>query len=193
MPAALIIHGGAGAADPDSREQRERGLRSAFAAGWNVLRHAGRALDAVIRDAYSAREPVLAYYWEPTPIIYELNMVRLEEPEWTQDCQDALNEAVQEEPYESEVGCAYRVWDVHTAVHRNLQERAPEVTTFLGNVFIGVLNLAALEAWKYEHDVRWSHAAVYYLKNNRDVWTTWITDDNAAEIIANVDAALALE
>ena len=48
MPAALILHGGAGAADPDSRGQRERGLRAAFAAGWNVLHPAGRALDAVI-------------------------------------------------------------------------------------------------------------------------------------------------
>lgn len=48
MPVALIIHGGAGAADPDSRGQREQGLRLAFAAGWNVLSHNGRALDAVI-------------------------------------------------------------------------------------------------------------------------------------------------
>ena len=151
------------------------------------------ALDAAITGAYTAGEPVLAYYWEPTTIINELDMVRLEEPEWTQDCQDALNAGVDEEPYESEVGCAYQVWDVHSGVHSSLQERAPEVTEFLANVFIGALNLGDLEVWKNDNDAEWRDVAIYYLKNNRDVWTSWVTDDNADEIIANVEAALANE
>ena len=151
------------------------------------------ALDAAIKGAYTAGDPVLAYYWEPTTIINELDMYRLEEPEWTQECQDAIDAGVEEEPYESEVGCGYQIWDVHTGVHSNLQERAPEVTEFLANVFIGALNLGALETWKDENDAEWRDVAVYYLQNNRDVWTTWITDGDADEIIANIDAALALE
>ena len=151
------------------------------------------ALRAAIERAYMAGDPVLAYHWEPTTIIDELDMVRLEEQEWTQDCQDALNAGVAEEPYESEVGCAYQVWDVHSAVHRDLQERAPEVTEFLSNVFIGALNIAALEVWKDENDAEWREVVVYYLLNNRDVWTSWITNGNADEIIANVDEALEVE
>ena len=151
------------------------------------------ALDAAITGAYKAGDPVLAYYWEPTPLIDELDMVRLEEPEWTQECQDALYAAVDELPYESEVGCAYRAWDVHSGVHRNLHERAPEVTEFLANVFIGALNIGTVEVWRGENDAEWQDAAIHYLKNNRDVWTSWITDDNADEIVARVDAALARE
>ncbi len=151
------------------------------------------ALDASIKGAYDASEPVLAYYWEPTTIVNELNLVRLEEPEWTQECQDAINVGVESTPYESTIGCAYQVWDVHTAVHSSLVERAPEVTEFLANVFIGALELGDLEIWKNENDVEFRDVAVYYLNNNRDVWTSWITDDNADEIIARVDESLAAE
>lgn len=48
MRAALIIHGGAGAAGPDLHDERERGLRLAFELGWRILLQDGRALDAVI-------------------------------------------------------------------------------------------------------------------------------------------------
>ncbi len=48
MRTALIIHGGAGAAGPDLRDERERGLRSAFEIGWKILLEDGCALDAVI-------------------------------------------------------------------------------------------------------------------------------------------------
>ena len=136
---------------------------------------------------------MLSYYWEPTTIVAELGLVRLEEPEWTQECQDALDIGVDSTPYESAIGCAYPISDVHTAVYGGLVERAPEVTEFLGNVFIGALNLGALETWKNENDAEFRDVAIYYLKENRDVWTTWITGDNAAEIIANVDSALAAE
>ena len=155
------------------------------------------ALDAAITGAYTAGEPVLAYYWEPTTLVNELDLYRLEEPEWTQECQDTLNEATAERvaaPFNTaEEGCAYPVGDVHSGVHRNLQERAPEVTEFLANVFIGALTVGDLEVWKMANDAEWRDVAIYYLKNNRDVWTSWVTDDNADEIIANVEAALANE
>ena len=151
------------------------------------------ALDAQIVGAVTAGEPVLTYYWEPTTIVVEQNLVRLEEPEWTQECQDALTLGVESSPYESTIGCAYPISDVHSGVHSSLVERAPEVTEFLANVFVGALNLGALEVWMTDNDAEFRAVAIHYLKENKDVWSTWITDDNAAEIIANVDSALAAE
>jgi glycine betaine/proline transport system substrate-binding protein len=151
------------------------------------------ALDAAIAGAVTAGEPVLSYYWEPTTIVVEQKLVRLEEPEWTQECQDAMNLGVESTPYESTMGCAYPIADVHSAVYSGLAARAPEVTTFLANTFIGALPLGALDTWQAENDAEFRDAAVHYLKENKDVWTTWITDDNAAEIIARVDDALAAE
>ena len=90
------------------------------------------ALDASIQGAYDASEPVLTYYWEPTTLVTELNLVRLDEPEWTQECQDAINTGVESTPYESTIGCAYQIWDVHAAVHSSLVERAPDATGIPG-------------------------------------------------------------
>ena len=151
------------------------------------------ALDANIVGAYEAGEPVLSYYWEPTTILAELDFTLLEEPAWNQECQDALDLAVESSPYESTIGCAFPLFDIHTGVYSGLVDRAPEVVEFLANFFVGSLPLGVLEAWKNDNDATWQEAGINWMNENRDVWTTWITDANAAEIIADVDAALALE
>ncbi len=61
-------------------------------------------------------------------------------------------------------------------------ERAPEVTEFLGNMFIGALALGDLAAWKNDNNKEWSEAAVYWLKNNEDVWVAWVTEDAARNV-----------
>ena len=48
MHPSLILHGGAGVQDPTQRQERERGLRRAFDAAWEILQQNGSALDAVV-------------------------------------------------------------------------------------------------------------------------------------------------
>jgi glycine betaine/proline transport system substrate-binding protein len=147
------------------------------------------AIDANMYGAYLANEPFLSYYWEPTKLVAELDLTMLEEPAWTQECQDAIDLAVAEEPYESTAGCAFPTYDVHTGVNAGLVERAPEVTEFLANMFVGALKLGDLAAWTTDNDKTFQEMAIYYLRNNEDAWTTWVT----AEAADNVKAALALE
>ena len=109
-------------------------------------------------------------------------MTRLEEPTWTQECQDAINAAIEASPFESTVGCAYPGDDVHIGVYKGLVERAPEVTEFLANMFIGAEKLGELEAYKKENDKEWRGAAVYYLRQNESTWTTWVTADAAKKV-----------
>ena len=161
---------------------------------YNVIEPGGSAaLKAGIVSAYEAGEPILSYYWEPTDVVDQYDLTLLEEPEYNAECQDMIQAAIQEEPYESEAGCAYEALDVHSAIHAGLAERAPEVVEFLSNLFIGALPVGVWEAWQSENDADWEDAAIAYLKENRDVWTTWITGDHAADIIAMVDAELARE
>ena len=161
---------------------------------YNVIEPGGSAaLKAGIVSAYEAGEPVLSYYWDPTDVVEQYDLTLLEEPEFTAECNEAIQAAIQEEPYESEVGCAYDVQDVHSAIYAGLAARAPEVVDFLGNLFIGALKVGELEAWQAENDAEWEDVGIMYLKENRDVWTTWITGDNAEEIIAKVDAELERE
>jgi beta-aspartyl-peptidase (threonine type) len=46
MNPSLILHGGAGAQDPNLRNARLQGLRRAFDAAWTILQQGGSALDA---------------------------------------------------------------------------------------------------------------------------------------------------
>ena len=154
----------------------------------------GTALKAAIASAYIDGEPFIAYYWQPTDIVNTRNLTLLEEPAWTQECDDAIKAAVEETPYVSEIGCGYPVGDVHTAVHVSLTERAPDAVELLANVFLGDSVLGDLELWKADNDdAEWTDVAIKFLQENRDVWTTWITGDHAADIIAMVDAELARE
>ena len=147
------------------------------------------ALAAAIEGAYKARKPVLAYYWEPTKLLAELDMTQLEEPAWTQECADALAVATESEPYESAIGCHDALDDVHTGVTASLVDRAPEVVDFLGKMFIGSLPLADLATWKSENDKEWMDAAVKYLRENESTWTAWVP----ADIATKVKSALAQE
>ena len=161
---------------------------------FNVIEARSSAeLRTSIEEPYEKGEPFLSYYWEPTDVVNLRDLTLLQEPDWTPECQAVLDAAVLEEPYESEVGCAFRTFDVHSAVNAGLVERAPEVVDFLAEMFIGILMVYELEEWKAENDAEWADVAVKYLKENREVWTTWIRDANADEIIARVDAALASE
>ena len=142
---------------------------------YNVMEPgSGAALDAAITGPYKNREPVLSYYWEPTGLIASLDMTRLQEPAWTQECQDVLDAAVEAEPYESTVGCGYPGDDVHIGVHKSLLDRAPDVVLFLGNMYVGAPKLAELESWKKENDMEWRAAAALYLKENESTWTQWV-------------------
>ena len=165
---------------------------------FNVIEPGGSAaLKAAVVGPYEAGEPFVSYYWEPTDVINLRDMIMLEEPKWNQECQDATDLAVAEEPYESTNGCHFPISDTHVLVNGEFAARQPQVIEFLTNYFIDGKKLAEGQAYKDEAAVEWVEVAIKYLRENRDVWTTWITDSSGvfdpAEVIANLDKQLALE
>ena len=160
------------------KRYRAKALAYGLNEHYNVIEPgSSAALAAAIKGAYDAGEPVLSYYWEPTKLLAELDMVQLEEPPWTQACADAISAGTAAEPYESPIGCHDALDDVHTGVTASLVDRAPEVTEFLGNLFVGSLALEDLAAWKKDNDKEWRDAAVKWLRANEATWSTWITED----------------
>ena len=89
-----------------------------------------------------------------------------------------------------------RLGDVHSGVNMSgLVERAPEVVrSSWPNLYMECRRASRVGGSGSLRTTRtWIDVAIQYLKENRDVWTTWITGDNAADIIAMVDAELARE
>jgi glycine betaine/proline transport system substrate-binding protein len=161
---------------------------------FNVVEPGGSAaLKAGVVGPYEAGEAFVSYYWQPTDVINLREMTLLEEPKWNAECQEAMDLAVAEEPYEATIGCAFPIGDAHTVVNAAWADRNPQAVQFLTNYYVPPKPLAQMEADKMEQDLEWVEVAIAYLKDNKETWSTWIQDDNRDEIIAELDKALAAE
>ncbi len=121
----------------------------------------GASLAASMKGAYDKGEPWVGYYWEPTAIMYQLDMVRLK-------------------------GSEFPTADVDIIMNADSYETMPEVTELLtrystsievNNEFLNILDTEVDSA---------EEAALWFLENREDVWTEWVSD----EVAANVRAAL---
>jgi glycine betaine/proline transport system substrate-binding protein len=136
----------------------EHGLYEYYTA---FLPGSGASLAASMKGAYEQGEPWVGYYWEPTAIMYQLDMVRLEGTEFPPADVDIIMNA---ESYEAKPELAEFLGRYHTSVAVN-------------NEFLNVLDTEVEDA---------EAAAIWFLQNREDVWTEWVTD----EVADNVRAAL---
>lgn len=136
----------------------------------------GAGLFADLEGAYARGEPWLGYLWGPTKPAYELDLYRLEEPEYTDECWD------------TDKMCAYPVVEVRILVHETLAARAPEVVEFLEKWNFAAGTQVAVEGWKGENETATTDdAAIWYLENYRNEWSAIVPDD----VATRVDEALA--
>jgi len=151
---------------------------------------ASAALDASIAGAYTKGEPILAYYWEPTWLLGTYDMVQLEEPEWTPECdaetQRALTGEIDAEDVSEVAGCGYQTLGVRKGVHGGLAEEAPELVEFFEAMFVGTDALNRTSAYMSAEEVSADEAALWYFANYQEDWREWLSDD----VEAKVEAAL---
>ena len=130
------------------------------------------AMYAELTGAYSKQEPWLGYMWGTGDPALKLDLVRLEEPPYTEECWDATK------------ACAFDDSLVLVAVHKSLPPRAPDVIDMLEkwefsvpvykNIFLWIDSNPGSEA---------SDAAVWFLNNNK-IWESWVTPEAADKINA---------
>jgi glycine betaine/proline transport system substrate-binding protein len=156
------------------------------------------ALDASIAGAYKKGDPVLAYYWEPTWLMGAYDMVQLEEPEFTEECDNLMKEIVAKDldPQDTpkEAACAYKEYAIHKAAHHSLQDRAPEVVEFLKKMNVGTDPLNKTSAYMEENDAEAEDAALWFFQNYQERWRSWLPEDVTAKVEqALADAGVTLE
>ena len=135
------------------------------------------AMFAEIYAAFEKEEPWLGYMWGTGDPALKLDLVRLEEPPYTEECWD------------SDKGCAFAESLVLVAVHKSLLPRAPEVIGMLQNWEFTIDIYKSIFQWMDANPgSEASEAAVWFLNNNK-VWESWVTPEAAAA----VNAALAAE
>lgn len=151
------------------------------------------ALEAAISGAFGRGDPFLSYYWEPTALLGKIDLVRLEEPEWNEECSDAITQAREsgnlgDAP--EEAGCAYNNVAIHKGVHSGFAEEAPEeFITFLENMTIETDVLNEVLANMTDNELEPQEAAMWFFENHGDVWREWLDGDALERVEQALDEA----
>ena len=146
----------------------------------------GAAFDAAIVSALEAGDPVLFYYWTPAWIPGVYDLVRIEEPEWNEECQAATDQALEDEVDPSEVGpevgCAQPSGEVGIGGWAGLEDEAPEVLELLRAMDgFGIDTMNELTAFMELEEAEPDEAAVHFFEEYQDMWRGWLDDDDALQ------------
>ena len=131
-------------------------------------------LSASLAGAVEKGEPWVGYYWEPTWVLGKYDMTLLEE------------EPYDEEKWENGYGSSFPPMPVTVCVHKDLEEEAPEIFDFLSNYETSSQITSDALAYMQDNDVETEEAAIWFLKEHEELWTSWLPD----EVVSKVKDAL---
>ncbi|KMY42732.1 ABC transporter substrate-binding protein [Peribacillus loiseleuriae] len=132
------------------------------------------ALIKTFINAYDKGEPWVGYIWTPTWTaglydITELTDAPYNEKNW-------LNGYRTEFPSQR----------LTIAVHNKLPEQVPEVFAFLSNYSISNAITTDFLAYMKKYDTTTHEAAIWFLKEYEEVWTTWVPDNVSKKVKAKL-------
>lgn len=129
------------------------------------------AIVASLADAYKAGEAWVGYYWSPTAVTAKYDLTLLQEPKYDP------------EVYKETKATKAPPNDVVVAVHKDVPDAAPDVVDFLSNYETSSdLTEEALNYMNDNEDVSAEEAALWWMKENEDLWTSWVPEDVAKKV-----------
>ncbi|MEP3350446.1 MAG: glycine betaine ABC transporter substrate-binding protein [Marinomonas sp.] len=144
-------------------------------------------MKAQLKTAFRKKEGLLFYYWTPEWIHYAYDLRQLEEPEFTGYTNERKKDDKDYNPeagcysYEdtdnwledSEISCAYPITPIYIGYSASLEERAPEVATFLSNV---VLDSSYVSEWVFSMSKGDDaiDVAEEWVEGHQDIVNSWL-------------------
>ena len=130
-------------------------------------------LDASLYSAYEKREPWLGFQWGTNDPALLLDLVRLEEPPYSDEC------------WAEDKACAYEDPSILIAVHSGLPARAADVVEMLGAWGLDIDRYKEIAVWQRDNpEAGTNDAALWWLQSRSDIWSGWLTSDAAAAVQA---------
>lgn len=127
-------------------------------------------LSASLGGAYQAGEPWVGYYWEPTWVTGLYDLTLLEEAPYS------------DELWENGNACTWPAVDVDVVVYKDVEEEAPEVVEFLSNYETSSQLTSDALGYMQDNDADADEAALWFLQEYEDVWTSWVPEDIAEKV-----------
>ncbi len=137
----------------------------------------GAAANADLYGAYEKQEPWLGYQWGTNDPALVLDLVRLEEPAYSDEC------------WFTTKACAYEDATILIAVHPDVLTSAPDVVEMLRDWDFNIGVYKEVAAWMSENEGATTHdAALWWLNSNPGMWGGWVSGDAEAAINAALAA-----
>ena len=140
----------------------------------------GPALDAAIATAMRRGEPVLFYYWSPTPLMGRYKLVQLEEPPFSEKAWETLSDPKNPNPLPSRSLPA----KITIGVSRDLHDKAPALVALFEKVQFPLDQFNGILAEMSEKHEDAQVVAKRFLKEHPEVWTSWLPAENAERVKA---------
>ena len=143
-------------------------------AGIDVFNHgSGETLASSMASAVQKQEPWFGYYWGPTVPLGKFDMTRVKLGEYKPEVHAKNQSPDAENPTVSEFPAA----TVLTTVTPDFEDREPEVAEMLAQLSFETETMSSLLAWMDANNATAEEAAVYYLTNYGEEWSSWLNDD----------------
>lgn len=144
----------------------------------------GVALAASLEGAYLRGEPWVGYYWGPTWVLGQLDLVKLDEPAFDEECWQEYT-ALLETPDRATEACAYPTSTAVLALGSRFKDEAPAPIRSFFEAYRGSSALLS-EALAYMHanDAGPQEAALQLLEAHPELLTEWVDRSTAAGVLA---------
>ncbi len=149
--------------------------------GFNLVETGSAAgLDGSIAKAFERKEGWLGYYWAPTAVLGKYEMVKLDHGvEHNKEEWDKCTSAVDcPEPKPN----AWAKSEVFTVVTDRFKKAGGPAYDYLSARKWDNGTVNKLLAWMIDNQATGEGGAKYFLKNNEDVWTKWVSPEAAEKI-----------
>lgn len=134
----------------------------------------GAGLSGSIAKAYERQEAWFGYYWSPTSILgkYKMVMVDFGTGVDVDEFEGCTTQEICEDPNVTMYPSAL----VHSITTESFAVESPEAFGYIANRSLKNEQMNELLAWMEENQADGDYAAEYFLKNNEDIWNTWVSD-----------------
>ena len=142
----------------------------------------GETLSTSIASAYTDKEPWFGYYWAPTAVLGKYPMTKIE----IGDVDVEIHAANQEEGNPNPGISDFPPAPVLTVATSALSEREPAIAELMSKVSFEIDVMNSVLAWADDNGASSEEAAVYFIANNSDIWSGWVSDDARGKLSAFV-------
>lgn len=140
----------------------------------------GAGLAGSIAKAYERGEGWFGYYWAPTAVLGKYEMVKVDTGNGT-DLDHFRNCTTKPDCKDPKV-TLYPPAPVHTITTEAFASRVPEAYAYLEKRSFTNAKMNSVLAWMEDNQADGDIAMEYFMKNNEDMWSKWVSADAAAKI-----------